>query len=126
MSMAAPRRAGRRVRPRRRNPRSSNRRASTTGASEAGGRRFAVALIVAVLSVAGAHATAAMPAIVVEADSGVVLYAERALEPWRPASLTKLMTLYLVFEALDAGTLDPEDPLIVSAHAASRSEEHTS
>src|SRR3546814_19610295 len=103
MSMAAPRRAGRRVRPRRRNPRSSNRRASTTGASEAGGRRFAVALIVAVLSVAGAHATAALPAIVVEADSGVVLYAERALEPWRPASLTKLMTLYFVFEALYAG-----------------------
>src|SRR3546814_12421711 len=65
-----------------------------------------------------------MPAIVVEADSGVVLHAERALEPWRPASLTKLMTLYLVFEALDAGALDPEDPLTVSAHAASQPPTH--
>src|SRR3546814_10184648 len=34
------------------------------------------------------------------------------------------MTLYLVFEALDAGTLDPEDPLIVSAHAASQPPTH--
>lgn len=52
-----------------------------------------------------AHAEAAL---VIEADSGKVLYAENAAYPWYPASVTKLMTAYVVLRAIKDGrqTLD--------------------
>jgi D-alanyl-D-alanine carboxypeptidase len=65
-------------------------------------------------------AAADLPAVVADAATGNVLYAARPLDPWRPASLTKLMTLYLVFEALDAGDLGGEESLPVSGRAAAQ------
>jgi len=58
-------------------------------------------------------------AIVVDAKSGKVLYAADAREPRHPASLTKVMTLYLLFEQLERGTISMDSRLHVSAHAAS-------
>lgn len=55
--------------------------------------------------------------IVIDAESHAILYAEKADEPRYPASLTKMMTLYLLFEALEAGRLGLGQPLPVS-HAA--------
>jgi D-alanyl-D-alanine carboxypeptidase len=52
------------------------------------------------------------PALLVEPSTGLVLYAEDADHPWRPASLTKLMTAYLTFEAIRDGRLSPEDVVI--------------
>ncbi len=49
------------------------------------------------------------PALLTEPSTGLVLYAEDADQPWRPASLTKLMTAYLTFEAIRDGKLSPED-----------------
>ena len=43
----------------------------------------------------------------------------RAREPGFPASVTKLMTLLLLFEAMDAGVLSPDDIVTASARAAS-------
>jgi D-alanyl-D-alanine carboxypeptidase len=60
------------------------------------------------------------PAILVEPATGLVLYAEDADVPWRPASLTKLMTAYLAFEAIRDGKLSPEDVLICTKEAASQ------
>ncbi len=57
------------------------------------------------------------PALLVEPSSGLVLYAEDADLPWRPASLTKLMTAYLTFEAIRDGRLSPEDVVICTKHA---------
>jgi D-alanyl-D-alanine carboxypeptidase len=57
-------------------------------------------------------------AVVVDANSGEVLYARRADEPRYPASITKVMTLYLTFEALATGRLSLADRIPVSAHAA--------
>jgi D-alanyl-D-alanine carboxypeptidase len=57
--------------------------------------------------------------MVVDAESGRVLYAENADERRHPASLTKLMTLYLLFEAIESGKLSMSDQLTVST-AASR------
>ena len=57
-------------------------------------------------------------AIVVDHNSGQVLHNENADEPRHPASLTKIMTLYLLFERLEAGTLKLDTPLPVSAFAA--------
>ena len=56
--------------------------------------------------------------IVVDAGSGAVLYAENAEARRHPASLTKMMTLYLLFEALDSGRLAMDTALPVSAAAA--------
>ena len=58
-------------------------------------------------------------AYLVEADSGMVLYEKDALKEMAPASITKIMTLLLIFEALDLGNIKMEDKVRVSAHAAS-------
>jgi D-alanyl-D-alanine carboxypeptidase len=58
--------------------------------------------------------------IVVDANSGKVLQEESADGPRHPASLTKIMTLYLLFERLDEGKLKLDSPLKVSGHAASQ------
>lgn len=57
-------------------------------------------------------------ALVVDANSGRVLHALNADAPRFPASLTKVMTLYLVFELIDAGKLDMSTPIRISAQAA--------
>src|SRR5258708_6354702 len=59
-------------------------------------------------------------AIVVDAKSGEVLYAKHEDSPRYPASITKIMTLYLAFEALAAGKLHPEDRVLVAPHAAAQ------
>ncbi|SDL20467.1 D-alanyl-D-alanine carboxypeptidase [Modicisalibacter muralis] len=58
--------------------------------------------------------------IVVDIESDVVLYADNAREPRYPASLTKMMTLYLLFEALEDNTLTLDDTFPVSSYAASQ------
>ncbi|TDO15279.1 MULTISPECIES: D-alanyl-D-alanine carboxypeptidase [Halomonas] len=58
--------------------------------------------------------------IVIDADSQEILYAENADKLRYPASLTKMMTLYLLFEALEEGRLGLSQPLPVSAHAAAK------
>jgi len=57
-------------------------------------------------------------AIVVDAESGSVLYESNAGARTYPASLTKMMTLYLLFEAIEAKQVKLDDLLPVSAHAA--------
>jgi D-alanyl-D-alanine carboxypeptidase len=56
--------------------------------------------------------------IVVDGNSGEVLQASNVDAPRHPASLTKIMTLYLLFERLDAGKIKLNTPLEVSAHAS--------
>ncbi|MCM2474864.1 D-alanyl-D-alanine carboxypeptidase [Rhizobium sp. CG5] len=56
--------------------------------------------------------------IVIDAKTGKVLYDESADELRYPASLTKMMTLYLVFEALESGRIRLDTKVPVSAHAA--------
>ena len=57
-------------------------------------------------------------AIVMESASGRVLYAEAPDRTIRPASMTKMMTLYLLFEALEEGRLKLDSRLKVSKRAA--------
>lgn len=74
-------------------------------------------LLLAPLSQAQANPRYA--AIVLDADSGEVLHASSADSARYPASLTKMMTLYLLFEAMDKGLMRPDTAMPVSAHAAS-------
>jgi D-alanyl-D-alanine carboxypeptidase (penicillin-binding protein 5/6) len=59
-------------------------------------------------------------AIVVDAKSGEVLYAQQADSPRYPASITKVMTLYLTFQALAQGKLSLNDMITVSPRAAAQ------
>jgi D-alanyl-D-alanine carboxypeptidase len=72
-------------------------------------------------SAALAYAAAGDPryaGLVIEATSGAQLYADHADELRYPASLTKMMTLYVLFEEIDQGRLGMNSPLVVSSHAA--------
>jgi D-alanyl-D-alanine carboxypeptidase len=80
-------------------------------------------LVAAMLGgVAPAHAARAdkYAAIVIDANSGRVLYARNSDSYRYPASLTKMMTLYLTFEALSQNRLSLDDTITVSAHAAAQ------
>jgi len=65
-----------------------------------------------------ANAAEYRAAIVADMDTGQVLFQHRAEDLNYPASLTKLMTLYLTFDALESGRLTLSDQLIVSRTAA--------
>jgi D-alanyl-D-alanine carboxypeptidase len=58
--------------------------------------------------------------IVVDANTGDVLHATQADAIRHPASLTKIMTLYLLFERLESGRVRLDSQMEVSAHAASQ------
>lgn len=58
-------------------------------------------------------------AILIEAESGQVLFEKNSDIAMAPASVTKIMTLLLAFEALDKGDFSLEDKVVVSKHAAS-------
>ncbi len=59
-------------------------------------------------------------AIVVDGSTGAVLYQAGADLPRIPASLTKMMTLYLTFEALQSGRISKDTQIPISAYAASQ------
>ena len=63
-------------------------------------------------------AQAGYAAIVIDADTGRVLHARNADTKNFPASLTKIMTLFMAFEALESGALKLDQPLRVSKRAA--------
>lgn len=58
-------------------------------------------------------------AILMEASTGTVIYEKNADEARNPASVTKIMTLLLTFDALKAGNIKLSDPVVTSAHAKS-------
>jgi D-alanyl-D-alanine carboxypeptidase len=79
----------------------------------------AIALL-ACLAIVMANTAQANPryaAIVVDVESGEVLHAANADETRYPASLTKMMTLYMLFEQLENGAIQLRQPLPVSAQA---------
>jgi D-alanyl-D-alanine carboxypeptidase (penicillin-binding protein 5/6) len=84
--------------------------------------RFALAILLAAARLAVADPTpppiAAKAYIVVDLLSGQTLAGANEDDRFEPASLTKLMTAYLVFDALRAGKLDTARSVTVSAQAA--------
>lgn len=64
-------------------------------------------------------AAAPYAAFVMDARNGEVLYANNADTRLHPASLTKMMTLYVVFEAIENGEIGLDDKVVISRNAAS-------
>ena len=89
-------------------------------------RCFAGLLALALLLVCLPAASAAGPeiaapsAILIDAATGTVLYEKNANERLRPASVTKVMTLLLVMEALSSGRIGWDDMVITSDAAAGK------
>ena len=71
-----------------------------------------------VVSLPAAARVAPFSSIVIDATSGRTLQQYRAGQQRYPASLTKLMTLYLMFEEIEAGRLTPDTPIGISRNAA--------
>lgn len=69
---------------------------------------------------APANANSKYAAIVIDASTGKVLHSSAADAPRYPASLTKMMTLYMVFEALDDKRISKKSRIRISKHAASQ------
>lgn len=94
-------------------------------------KRFLAAILCAVLLVPFAAATEAAgnvpgapqvdagAAVLMEKETGAILYENHAHDKLEPASVTKVMTLLLVMEALDSGQLKLDDVVTVSTRAAS-------
>ena len=72
-----------------------------------------------VLLVRAATEITAPSAILLEASTGQVIYEKNATERRSPASITKIMTLLLIFEALSEGKVSLQDEVVTSAHAKS-------
>ena len=66
------------------------------------------------------NAAASVSSIIIDANTGHVISAQNADELRYPASLTKLMTLYITFDALEKGLIKLEDEFPVSRKAANR------
>ncbi|HEY0283299.1 MAG TPA: D-alanyl-D-alanine carboxypeptidase family protein [Rhizomicrobium sp.] len=69
---------------------------------------------------AGATDPAKDAALIIDGGTGKILYARNATAERHPASLTKMMTLYLLFDALKKGQMTLATPLPFSSHAASQ------
>jgi D-alanyl-D-alanine carboxypeptidase len=84
----------------------------------------AISTILAFLALAFAAAPAAAndkyAALVVDANTGLTLFARNADAKRYPASLTKMMTLYILFEELDAGRMSLDSKFSVSKNAAAQ------
>lgn len=84
--------------------------------------RALVALLLGTTAISASHAAPVAapvsgPALVFDATDGRVLWAENADTPWYPASLTKLMTAYVVFDQIKQGEATLTSEIIVSPHA---------
>ena len=85
-------------------------------------KRYVVGICLAALLLTmpvGAVEVKAQAALLMEKETGEILYAKNEHEKLEPASVTKVMTLLLVMEAIDNGQLGYEDILTASAHACS-------
>lgn len=81
--------------------------------------RKAILIVITALSLAfaGLAPAWANPRLLVDMQTGDVLFAEEAGQPWHPASLTKLMTAFVAFEAISDGRVTLDTPVIVTERA---------
>jgi len=74
-------------------------------------------LLLTTLGLSVASPALANPSLLIDADTGAILSQEDATRPWYPASITKLMTVYVALNAVRQGKITLDSPLKVSARA---------
>ncbi|MGY5811686.1 D-alanyl-D-alanine carboxypeptidase [Rhizobium sp. LEGMi198b] len=84
------------------------------------GFAITTATVTVTVDVSNAAGGSKYAGIVIDANTGNVLYSENADTLHYPASLTKMMTVYLTFEALEAGRITLDTPVVFSKNAASQ------
>ncbi len=82
------------------------------------GKSLKILLAAATMAGVATMAAEANPSIAVDVGNGKVLSQEDAFQRWYPASLTKLMTAYVTFRALQSGQMTLNSPVRISARAA--------
>jgi D-alanyl-D-alanine carboxypeptidase len=82
-------------------------------------RAVLILALTSVLFAAAPAAAATYAGFVIDAKTGKVLYSKNADTRVYPASLTKMMTLYMLFEAMEAGKVSKSTRIRISKHAAS-------
>ncbi|WP_348640505.1 serine hydrolase [Mesorhizobium sp. B1-1-2] len=80
--------------------------------------RISVVIVFCAASASAVQANSRFSGIVIDAKTGKTLYRDHADAPRYPASLTKMMTLYLIFDALESGRISKGTAIPVSANAA--------
>jgi D-alanyl-D-alanine carboxypeptidase len=85
------------------------------------GRTLIFALTTCVTASLGASRAAAEAQILVDVETGKVLHAENATQPWYPASITKIMTTYVTLRAVKEGRITLDKLLTVSPNAIAQS-----
>ena len=85
--------------------------------------RHAVAAFVVVLAslILAGGGTARAASLVIDLETGQVLSADAPNHLWYPASLTKMMTVYVALSEIEAGRLSFDDKIKISAYAAGQS-----
>ena len=81
-------------------------------------RALAVLIAAALACVGAAAGAVAAPSLLMDMTTGQTLYEDHATQPWYPASLTKLMTVYVALKAVQDHRIALDTPLTVSARAA--------
>ncbi len=79
--------------------------------------RHLLAAVTLTVLLAGAAPAQANPMLLVDLQTGEVLYNKDGGQPWHPASLTKLMTAYVAFAAVRQGRLSLDTPIKISRNA---------
>ena len=82
-------------------------------------RLLSICLLVFGILAATAVNAFALPQLLIDMRTNEVLYENEAGIPWHPASLTKLMTALIAFEAIETGQATLSTPVITSANALS-------
>ena len=83
----------------------------------------ALSLVAGLLPIRGLAAdlnVSAKSAVLMDVATGTILYEQNATEPLAPASVTKVMTMLLIMEAIDSGRIGWEDPVTASEAAAAK------
>ena len=75
--------------------------------------------VISPTEVRGEPEVSAPSVLLMEESTGQVLYEKNADEQRSPASITKIMTLILIFDELEKGTISLTDEVVTSAHAKS-------
>ncbi|AYG60748.1 D-alanyl-D-alanine carboxypeptidase family protein [Rhizobium jaguaris] len=83
-------------------------------------RLVPMAAAASMLLLSTAHVAEANPHILVDVSTGRVLDHEEAFRKWYPASLTKLMTVYVTFRAIQSGQISLDTPVVMSKLSSSQ------